>query len=70
MLFRPISLIVLGLVALGGLLAPAQATQISAVAAPTLKWQYGGCNARRTTATPAGMPRQPWPTSTATPSQG
>ena len=45
MLFRPIPLVVLGLIVLGGLIAPAQATQLSAVAAPTLKWQYGGCNA-------------------------
>jgi hypothetical protein len=32
-------------VLLSGLLAPARAASPSAVAAPTLKWQYGGCTA-------------------------
>jgi hypothetical protein len=45
MLSRLTPLVLLGLLALGGLLAPAQAAQVSAVAAPVLKWQYGGCNA-------------------------
>src|SRR5262245_18967094 len=45
MRFRPTLLVMIGIVVLGGLLAPAQAAQVSAVAAPVLKWQYAGCNA-------------------------
>src|SRR5262245_23184422 len=45
MLFRLTPLALLGLIVFGGLLAPAQAANLSAVAAPVLKWQYGGCNA-------------------------
>jgi FG-GAP-like repeat/FG-GAP repeat len=45
MLFHRTTLVLLGLVALGGLLAPARAANVSAVAAPVLKWQYGGCSA-------------------------
>jgi hypothetical protein len=43
--FRSTLLTFIGLVILGGLLAPARAAQVSAVAAPVLKWQYAGCNA-------------------------
>src|SRR5258706_6749648 len=45
MLFRHTPLVLLGLVALGGMLAPAHAANVSAVGAPVLKWQYGGCSA-------------------------
>src|SRR5262245_2662952 len=40
---RPKLLVALGCMLLGGLLAPVRAATPSAVAAPVLKWQYGGC---------------------------
>src|SRR6185503_14698922 len=45
MRFRPTLFLLLGLALLGGTLAPARAAHISAVSAPILKWQYGGCSA-------------------------
>lgn len=36
-------LALVGLTVIAGMLTPARAAQLSAVAAPVLKWQYGGC---------------------------
>ena len=45
MQLRPTLLLLIALALAAGALAPARAARLSALAAPTLKWQYGGCSA-------------------------
>lgn len=45
MQLRPTLLLLIGIALAAGALAPARAARLGAFAAPTLKWQYGGCSA-------------------------